>query len=263
MSKFFFLFSSVNWYGAYSLMLREVQRFLRVYHQTIISPVISSLIFWLIFTFSIGKGKLSVNNISYSDFIAYGLIIMTIIQNSFANSSSSLVMSKIIGYIYDILVPPLSGVEIVLAMALGSLIRGVVVGIVLFLVMFPFVSFHFYSPMLLIFFVSFSSLFMGQIGIISGIFAESFDQNSAITNYLIMPLSFLSGTFYSIKQLPSFLQSFNYFNPFFYMIDGFRYCLTNYSDSNINFAILFLVLSNFVLFFLASFLFNIGWRIKN
>lgn len=253
---------AINWYGMYSLASREVKRFIRVYNQTIIAPVVSAMIFLSIFVLAIGNHKPEIAGIKFINFMGYGLIIMSVIQNTFSNSSSSIIMSKMIGYIIDILYPPLGSIEIILAYTIGSIIRGILVGIVVTIALLPFVEFTVYHPMLLVLFVLLSCLFLGQAGILVGITCNSFDHVSAITSYIVVPLSFLSGTFYSVKNLPIFMQYINVANPFFYMIDGFRYCLTNHADSHITFGLSFLVFLNLVVFCLLYHLINIGWRIK-
>lgn len=254
---------SINWYGTYNLALHEIKRFLRVYNQTIIAPAISALIFLSVFVLALDSSASSINNIKFINFMGYGLIIMSIVQNAFANTSSSLIMSKVIGYISDVIVVPLSGIEIVIAYLMGALVRGIAVGLSVFVCLLPFVEFTCYHPILLIFFTVFSCLLLGSLGILSGIIANGFDQNAAITSYVIAPLSFLSGTFYSVKRLPHIFQIFNKYNPFFYMIDGFRYSLTNHADSNIIVGVIFLITINIILFIVTSSLISAGWRIKN
>jgi ABC-2 type transport system permease protein len=253
---------NINWYGTYTLTKREIMRFLAVYHQTIIAPVVSAMIFLSVFHLAIGNSVHYIGNIRFTDFMGYGLIIMTILQNSFANSSSSLIMSKILGYISDLIFTPFSGFELVIAYALGAVARGVTVGLFAFLCLYPFVNFTVHDPILLIFFVLSSSVFLGLVGILSSIFAKNFDQSSAITSYIISPLSFLSGTFYSVKNLPEVLQHINLVNPFFYMIDGFRYSLTSHADSNINIGVIIITVGNILLFFISSFLLSKGIGIK-
>jgi ABC-2 type transport system permease protein len=187
---------------------------------------------------------------------------MSIVQNAFGNSSSSLIMSKIIGYISDILTPPLGSKEIIIAFTLGAVLRGLMVGIIVTISLMPFVEFTLYYPLLLAFYTLASCMLLGKLGILSGMIANSFDQHSAITSYLITPLSFLSGTFYSVKDLPQILQQINLLNPFFYMIDGFRYCLTNKADGNIILGIVFLITSNIVMYLVLEKLIDKGWRIK-
>ena len=252
----------INWYGTYSLTLREVKRFLRVYNQTLITPAVSALIFLAVFALAVGARKHEINGIKFINFMGYGLIIMSIVQNAFGNSSSSLIMSKIIGYISDILTPPLGSKEIIIAFTLGAVLRGLMVGIIVTISLIPFVKFTLYYPLLLAFYTLASCMLLGKLGILSGMIANSFDQHSAITSYLITPLSFLSGTFYSVKDLPQILQQINLLNPFFYMIDGFRYCLTNKADGNIILGIVFLITSNIVMYLVLEKLIDKGWRIK-
>jgi len=253
---------AINWYGTYTLTLREVKRFLRVYNQTLITPAISSLIFLAVFVLAVGNRRQEIDGIKFINFMGYGLIIMSIVQNAFANSSSSFIMSKIIGYISDILTPPLGSKEIIFAFTIGAVLRGILVGIIVTLALTPFVEFTLYHPFLLIFYILASCTLLGKFGILSGLIANSFDQHSAVTNYIIMPLSFLSGTFYSVKDLPAILQQINILNPFFYMIDGFRYCLTNKADGNIMVGIIFLAVSNMIMYFVLEKLLDKGWRIK-
>ncbi len=204
-----------------------------------------------------------IGNVKFINFMGYGLLIMTVVQNAFANTLSSLIMSKVIGYINDILMPPFSGLEIVISYIIGAVLRGLASGLVLLIFLWPFIDINIEHPILLIFFTLGAASLLGQLGILAGIMANTFDQSSAITSYLITPLSFLSGTFYSVKKLPEFLQSVNLFNPFFYMIDGFRYSLTSYSDGNIMTGIIMILATNIALFALLVRLFNIGWRIKS
>ncbi len=253
----------INWYGTYSLTLREVKRFIRVYNQTLITPAISALIFLAVFALAVGAKRHEINGIKCINFMGYGLIIMSIVQNAFGNSSSSLIMSKIIGYISDILTPPLGSKEIIIAFTIGAVLRGLMVGIIVTISLIPFVEFNLYHPLLLAFYILASCTLLGKLGILSGMIANSFDQHSAITSYLITPLSFLSGTFYSVKDLPQILQQINFLNPFFYMIDGFRYCLTNKADGNVIVGICFLVISNIIIYLMLEKLIDKGWRIKN
>lgn len=252
----------INWYGTYTLALREVKRFMRVYNQTLITPAISSLMFLCIFSLAIGTKRHEIDGIKFVNFVGYGLIISAIIQNSFGNSSSSFIMSKIIGYISDILTPPIASQEIIFAFVIGAVLRGVMVGIIVTIALSPFVEFTLHHPFLLIFYVLASCTLLGKLGILSGLISNSFDQHSAVTNYVIMPLSFLSGTFYSVKDLPNILQKINMVNPFFYIIDGFRYCLTDKSDGQIIVGIIFLASANAIMYLVLVKLLNSGWRIK-
>lgn len=252
-----------NWYGAYTLAYKETIRFLKVYNQAIFAPAVSALIFLSVFALAMPKSSNVIGDIKFVDFMGYGLIIMSIVQNAFANSSSSLIMAKVIGYVHDLTMPPLSGAEIVFGLIIGALVRGIVVGIVVALCLLPFVHFYIYHLVHLIFFTISSALLLGQLGILSGLAANSFEQSAAITSYVISPLSFLSGTFYSVERLPSFLQKINHYNPFFYMIDGFRYSLIDHADSDISRGILILISANLALLFILIKLINSGWRLKD
>jgi ABC-2 type transport system permease protein len=252
----------MNLYGLYTLYLKEIKRFLRVYHQTLFTPAISALILLAVFVLATHSNGSIIKGVPFIDFIGYGLIIMSITQNAFTNSSSSLIMSKVIGYITDLLLPPLTGFEIVAAYSLAALTRGIMVGALVALSLVPFISFKIYSFYLLAFFVISSGMLLGLLGILTGLISNTFEQNSAVTNYIINPLSFLSGTFYSVDKLPQFFKVINYFNPFFYMIDGFRYSLIGAADSNIEVGIFILTFTNIALFFLLKHLIDIGWRLK-
>ena len=253
----------INWYGAYNLTRREIYRFIKVYNQSVISPAISALIFLVVFVLALADADKEIAGIKFVNFMGYGLIIMSIVQNSFANSASSFIMAKMMGYIIDVLIPPIGAVEVIFAFCVGAILRGLLVGFAVAIVLIPFVDFTFYHPYLLIFFVISSCALLGQLGIIVGMMSKSFDHFGAVTSYIVTPLSFLSGTFYSVESLPIFFKMINYFNPFFYMIDGFRYSLTNHADSNILFGMLLLIVSNIIIFFLLLNLLNSGWRIKN
>ncbi len=249
-----------NWYGMYYLSLREVRRFLRVYHQTIIGPVVSAMLFLLIFAFATKKNITSEENLN---FIGYGIIIMSIIQNAFANSSSSLIMFKILGYIIDILIPPLGSTEILLAFIIGAVMRAIIVGVSVGFALAVLINFQLYNIYSLISFTILGSVLLSQLGILSGIISKSFEQNTAFANYVIMPFSFLSGTFYSVKNLTPTLQTFNLANPFFYIIDGFRFSFMNHHESNLQIGLIYLFILNIVLFIILKSIFNSGWRIKN
>lgn len=252
----------INWYGAYTLTRREVLRFMRVYHQTVLTPVVSAMIFLAVFVLAIGTDRPDIHGIKFIDFMGYGLIIMSIIQNAFANSSSSFIMSKMLGYISDILTPPLGSTEIILAFTIGATLRALLVGIAVTLALAPFINYSLHHPFLLIFYVLSSCALLGKLGILSGLISNSFDQHSAITSYLITPLSFLSGTFYSVKALPPIFQQINIMNPFFYMVDGFRYCITDYADGSIATGVTFLITANITIYILLTKLIDKGWRIK-
>jgi ABC-2 type transport system permease protein len=255
--------NDINWIGLGTLYKREVWRFLKVMNQTLLAPVITTLLFLAVLSLSIGghSGRL-VDGVPYANFITPGLIMMAIVQNSFANTSSSLMLSKIQGVIIDILMPPFTGAEITFSLTMGGVTRGVLVGMVVATCVYPFVPYTIYHPGVAVFYIFSSSLLLALLGLMTGIWSQSFDQLSAITNYIITPLSFLSGTFYSIHQLPAFWQGVCHFNPFFYMIDGFRYALTDYSDGSITTGMIVMIASNAVLWTVAQGLITRGYRLK-
>jgi|TARA_Y100000389_G_C17468698_1_gene528204 ABC-2 type transport system permease protein len=252
----------INYYGTLTLTKKEVLRFLKVYHQTIFSPIINSLLLLAVFSISVGN-KIQIGNLDFQVFMASGLIIMTAMQNAFANSSSSFVMAKVLGHIIDYLIPPLGALEIILAFAIGSVLRGIMVGITSYIAIWFFLDIAIFDLFYICFCLIFASIFLGLLGILCGILSDSFDHMSAITSYLITPLTFLSGTFYSTKNLPPTLENLAHYNPFFYMIDGFRYGVTGYHDSNLTIGIFVILGVNILLFALNYHLLKIGYRIKN
>jgi ABC-2 type transport system permease protein len=258
------IMQSINTIGVYTLCKRETWRFMKVWNQTVIAPVITTLLFLAIMTLAMGSnaGRL-IDGIAFNRFIAPGLIMMAVVQNAFANTSSSLMLAKIQGVIIDILMPPLTGSEIVFALVTGGVIRGLLVGIVVMASVYLFVPFTLFHPFIALFYVISASVMLALLGVLTGIWSQSFDQLSAITNYIITPLAFLSGTFYSIKQLPEFFYRICHFNPFFYMIDGFRYSILDYTDGTVELGMAVLTITNVVLWLVTAFLFNRGYRLKS
>jgi ABC-2 type transport system permease protein len=255
--------SQTNYYGTWSLFKKEVWRFLKVYHQTLLSPVINALLLLAIFSLAVGNNIKIVGNIPFKEFMASGLIMMVAMQNAFANSSSSLVMSKVLGHAVDFLIPPISAMGILLAFVGGAILRGILVAIVAFIAVRIFIPLSIHDLFYAIYCLIFASMFLGLLGVLCGIVSDSFDHMSAVTSYLITPLTFLSGTFYSTNNLPVFWQNVAHFNPFFYMIDGFRYSLTGYHDGSIMFGMVFMIGCNIVLTLIIYHLLKIGYRIKN
>ncbi|WP_296427964.1 ABC transporter permease [Yoonia sp.] len=225
-------FGRVNWLGTWTLMRREIRRFMNVWSQTVMAPLINAGLFLMIFTIAIGPQRGDVMGVPFMTFLAPGILTMTVIQNAFANTSSSLASAKVQGNIVDTLMPPLSGAELVIGYIFGAVARGFLVAIVIALGSALFLGVGMKQPLWVITFVLLGSVLMGGLGMIAGIFANKFDQLSAISNFLITPLAFLSGTFYSIDALPPFLQMLSHANPFFYIIDGVRYGMIGVSDSS-------------------------------
>jgi len=254
---------SINLIGTYTLCKREIWRFAKVWNQTVIAPVITTLLFLAIMTLAMGSnaGRV-IEGVSFNEFIAPGLIMMAIVQNAFANTSSSLMLAKIQGVIIDILMPPLTGGEVVFSLVMGGVVRGLLVGVVVTASVYLFVPFAPTHLGIGLFYVLAASVMLALMGILTGIWSQSFDQLSAITNYIITPLAFLSGTFYSIRQLPDFFYRICHVNPFFYMIDGFRYAMTGYTDGGIGTGMIVLTVTNITLWLVTAHLFKTGYRLK-
>ena len=218
--------------GFPTLLYKEVLRFWKVSAQTIGAPALTAVLFLFIFS-HVMEGRVRMYDaVPYAAFLVPGLVMMSVLQNAFANSSSSLVQSKMTGNIIFVLLPPLAYWEFFAAYVLAAAARGMVVGAAVLLVTLPFVEIEFRHPLWIVAFAFSASAVLGSLGMIAGIWAEKIDQVAAFQNFFIMPLTFLSGVFYSIHSLPAFWQGISHFNPFFYMIDGFRYGFFGVSDVN-------------------------------
>ncbi|ARE84252.1 inner membrane transport permease YadH [Roseovarius mucosus] len=225
-------FGRVNWLGLATLAERETRRFMAVWTQTIMAPLVTAGLFLLIFSIAIGPTRGDVMGVPFTTFIAPGILMMTVIQNAFANTSSSIVISKVQGNIVDTLMPPLSAGELVLGYLAGGVGRGLLVAVAIWLGLWVFLGIGLAHPMWALCFVLLGAAFLSGIGIVAGIFANKFDQMAAITNFIVTPLAFLSGTFYSVEALPPVLYTVTHFNPIFYLIDGARYGVIGVSDSD-------------------------------
>ncbi|MBB5412367.1 MULTISPECIES: ABC transporter permease [unclassified Paraburkholderia] len=216
--------------GFSTLFYKELLRFWKVSFQTVLAPVITALLYLTIFGHAL-RGHVQVYpGVEYTSFLIPGLVMMSVLQNAFANSSSSLIQSKITGNLVFVLLPPLSHHEMFAAYVLAAVARGLCVGFGVFIVTIWFVPLAFTAPLYIIVFAMFGSAILGTLGLIAGIWAEKFDQLAAFQNFLIMPLTFLSGVFYSTHTLPPVWREVSRLNPFFYMIDGFRYGFFGVSD---------------------------------
>ncbi len=255
-------FGPVNWLGLWSLYLKEVRRFLNVATQTVAAPVITTLLFLAIFTLALGRSVETVHGVPFAQFLAPGLIMMSMVQNAFANTSSSLVISKIQGNIVDVLMPPINSTEFVVAYAVAGMTRGIVVGASVGIVMAFFVPVEIHHLWAVLFFSVAASTMLSSIGMIAGIWADKFDHMAAITNFVITPFAFLSGTFYSIERLPPPFYDIAHFNPFFYMIDGFRYGFIDRSDTSPWLGVAVMLTINIALLAIAWRLVERGWKLK-
>ena len=255
-------FNYVNWIGFWTLYKKEVLRFLIVVIQTVVSPLVTSLLFLLVLTLAIGNERGEVLGLPFITFLAPGLIAMQVIQQSFSHSSSSIMIGKIQGNIVDILYAPMTAGEITLAINLAACTRSIIIAAVSIIVFYFIVELEFYS-----FYYIFVSTFLGafilsSIGIIIGLWAEKFDHMASATNFIIVPLSFLSGTFYSIDRLPEILQKISEFNPFFHIINGYRYGHLGVADGSIKFGLFYLIVLSCLSWFAAYTGFKRGYKIK-
>lgn len=252
----------INWLGLYTLYVKEVRRFIKVWMQTIMAPIVTTLLFLAIFALALGPTSSLILGRPFLEFLAPGLIMMAMAQNSFANSSSSLIIAKVQGNIVDILMPPLHAVELIIGYCFGAVTRGLLVGLAVGLSMRTFVFFEIKSLWLVFFFAFQASMMLALLGIVGGIWSNKFDHIAAVTNFIVTPLSFLSGTFYSVSRLPEFWGQLSLYNPFFYMIDGFRAGFIGVSDVSVWQSGSVLVVTNIFLWLLAQRMFAKGYRLK-
>ena len=255
-------FGAVNWIGLWTLYHREVRRFLKVFTQTVAAPVVTTLLFLAIFLLALGGSGREIAGVPYVEFLVPGLLMMAITQNSFANTSSSIMIGKMQGSIVDMLTPPLSPAEITLGLALGGATRGAAVGLAVGLSLVPFVHIHLAEPWAVVYFALAASMLLSVLGIIGGLWAEKFDHIAAVTNFVVMPLTFLSGTFYSVEQLPASWRAVAHANPFFYMIDGFRYGFTGHAEGSLLAGALMMAAIDVLLLALCHRLFVRGYKLK-
>lgn len=260
---------NVNWGGLATLYVKEVRRFFKVQLQTIWAPAVTTMLFLVIFTVALGRAGRTVElggaSFPFADFIAPGLIVMGMLQNAFANSSFSLLVGKVQGTIVDYLMPPLSTGELLLAMAGASVTRAVLVGLAVWLAMLLWPGVHVMPANLLwvIWFGLMGALMLSFLGLVTSIWAEKFDHAAAVGNFVVAPLSLLSGTFYSIEALSPTFQAVSHANPFFYVISGFRYGFLGVGDTEVWFGAIVLLAINLALGSLCYALLRTGWKIKS
>jgi len=255
----------VNWGGLKTLYIKEVRRFFKVQMQTVWAPAITTLLYLAIFTIALGRGGRMVMGVSFADFLAPGLIVMAMIQNAFANSSFSLLVGKIQGNIVDYLMPPLSTGELIAGLVGASVTRAFLVGGAVWLAMllWPGVSVAVRHPELVLWFGLMGALLLSFLGLLTSVWAEKFDHAAAVSNFVVTPLSLLSGTFYSVHQLAPKFQAVSHANPFFYVISGFRAGFLGVSDSPLLVGGVALLVLNIALWALCYALLKSGWKIKN
>jgi len=255
-------FGRVNWLGLYTLAAREVMRFAAVWTQTLLAPLVTAALFLMIFNLAIGPRRGDVMGVPFLTFLAPGILMMTVIQNAFANTSSSVVISKVQGNIVDTLMPPLSALEMVLGYLAGAVARGVAVALTIALGLWLALGLMPYAPGLALVFVVLGSAFMGALGMVAGIYANKFDQMAAITNFIVTPLAFLSGTFYSVQALPPVLNTITHWNPIFYLIDGLRWSMIGVSDSSPWLGLAVCAAATFAVGLVAWIMIKTGYRLK-
>src|SRR6185312_793439 len=256
-------YHGVNWTGAWTLYAKEVKRFWKVGMQTLAAPVLSSLLYLLIFVVAMCCVRPAVHGVPYAVFIGPGLIMMAILNSAFANSSSSLMQAKMQGLTQDFITPPLSPTEQVSAFALGAATRGVLVGLVTALTVLVFVHYAVAHWWAVLYFGLGAALMMAMIGMVAGLWAEKFDHMAAVTTFVVMPLSMLSGTFYLVDRLPQPFRSASRYNPFFYAIDGFRYGFIGQADGSIGVGVAVVGAITLAMAGACWFLFQTGYRLKS
>ncbi len=253
----------MNLRGASTLFGRETRRFFKVKMQTIVAPALTALLYLIVFRYAMGNRSVPGLAVPYFDFLVPGLAMMAMMQNAFANTSSSLIAGKVMNIHAHLLMAPLTAAEVIGAFLLAAVMRALVVATVFLLVLSPFVHFPLPHPAVALLFALCASTIMGGLGIIGGMWAKKFDDMATISNFIIMPLTFLSGVFYSIGQLPPLWQQVNSINPFFYMVDGFRFGLLGVGDSHPTTAIGFVLLATIVTIITCWQLWRRGWRLKD
>ena len=255
----------VNWGGLKTLYIKEVRRFFKVQMQTVWAPAVTTLLYLAIFTVALGGSGRTVMGIHFADFIGPGLIVMAMMQNAFANSSFSLLVGKIQGNIVDYLMPPLSTGELIAGLIGAAVTRAVLVGFAVWLAMllWPGVSVTVRRPELVVYFGLMGALMLSFLGLLTSLWADKFDHAAAVTNFVVTPLSLLSGTFYSVHQLAPAFQKVSHANPFFYVISGFRAGFLGVSDSPLLLGGLALLGINLMLCAVCYFALKSGWKIKN
>ena len=255
----------VNWGGLRTLYIKEVRRFFKVQMHTVWAPAVTTLLYLAIFTVALGRGGHTVMGVPFANFIAPGLIVMAMIQNGFANSSFSLLVGKIQGNIVDYLMPPLSTGELIAGLIGAAVTRAFLVGFAVWLAMllWPGVSVHVRHPELVLWFGLMGSLLLAFLGLLTSVWADKFDHAAAVSNFVVTPLSLLSGTFYSVNQLAPTFRAISHANPFFYVISGFRAGFLGISDSPLWVGAVGLLLLNLTLWAACYSLLRSGWKIKN
>ncbi|HXH64965.1 MAG TPA: ABC transporter permease [Mariprofundaceae bacterium] len=254
--------SQANLYGARTLFMREVRRFLKVKMQTIVAPALTALLYLVVFRYAMGNRQVPGLAIEYFTFLVPGLAMMSMLQNAFANTSSSIVTSKVMNVHIYLLMAPLSAAEVVAAFLAAAVVRSLVVATVFLGVLLPFVHFPAFHPLLVLYYGFCGSVIMGALGLVGGIWSRKFDDIALISNFVILPLTFLSGVFYTSGQLPTFWRHLNEANPFFYLIDGFRFGFLGLGDTDPMHTVWVVGLTSLGCILLCWQVWRTGWRLK-
>jgi ABC-2 type transport system permease protein len=256
-------YDGVNWEGVKTLYLREVRRFWKVGAQTIAAPVVTTLLYMLVFVVALQGARPPLHGTPFAEFVAPGLIMMAMLNNAFANASSSLIQAKIMGTSTDFLTPPLSPLELTIGFSLGAATRGVAVGLVTALCVLPFAKLGIANVFAILWFGLIASLLMGMLGVFAGLWSEKFDHLAAVQNFVVMPMTFLSGTFYLVENLPEPFATISRFNPFFYLIDGFRYGFIGHAEGNLAVGVAMSAVLTLLMAWACWAVFRSGWRLKS
>jgi ABC-2 type transport system permease protein len=261
------IMGKVNWIGFWTLLMKEVRRFVKVWLQTIAAPVITTLLFYAVFSLAMSGGSggtgQTIYGVPYFNFLAPGLIMMAMTQNAFANTSSSVMIAKVQGNIVDVLMTPISPVELAMAWTLGGVVRGLVVGVVTALTIELFLPIRIHDLSAVLLFGTLATMMLSLLGILGAIWADKFDHIAAVTNFIVTPLTFLSGTFYSVDRFPPVLRSVTHMNPFFYMIDGFRYGFIGHAEASLGSGLAVLAGLNLVLWIATLRMLVTGYKLKS
>lgn len=255
-------YNGANWEGLRTLYVREVRRFWKVGAQTLAAPVVTALLYMLVFVVAVRGARPPVEGVNFATFVAPGLIMMQILSNAFSNSSSSLLQAKMNGLISDFITPPLSPAEQVAGFALGAATRGVLVGAVTALAVLPFAHLRVVHPWAVVYFATGAAITMGLLGLMAAIWSVKFDHIAAVGNFVVMPMTFLSGTFYLVAALPEPFRTASHFNPFFYLISGFRYGFIGQMDGSLAAGVLTTAAMMVILTAVCLWMFATGYRLK-
>ncbi len=254
---------AINMVGLKTLIGKEIGRFINVYTQTIVAPVVTTLLYYAVFALAFGGLTMTVGEIPYLVFLAPGLVMMTMVQNAFANTSSSIVIAKVQGNIVDVLMPPISPRELLTGYMVGGVIRGLIVGAVCTIAVWATVGISVHAWWAVMLYAVLGNAMLASLGLAAGIWSEKFDHIAAVTNFIVTPLTFLSGTFYSAEQLPGIWNTLVHYNPFFYMIDGFRYGFIGHADGSLVAGAVTLIVINILLGALSYWMVKTGYKIKS